>query len=87
MADTAIRILDVMGAFGFEYIEGNDIKDNWLTFDPKAMTKEDMLFAMVGAVCSGGMFTHAKNYFSNLLYLVSCYCRHWDYDLWGALTE
>lgn len=87
MADTAIRVLDVMGAFNFEYRDGTDLSDQWMSYDPAALTKEDMLFALVGIVCAGQHYRRVSNFLSNILFLVEQYCKQWGYDLWGAVRE
>ena len=89
MADTAIRVLDVMGAFNYQYVEGTDMTDNWSSFDPDPAcdTKEDRLFAIVGLIAMADRYRRTSTWMSNILYLVSEYCRRYGYDLWGAVRE
>ena len=89
MADTAIRVLDVMGAFNYQYVEGTDMTDNWSSFDPDPAcdTKEDRLFAIVGLITMADRYRRTSTWMSNILYLVSEYCRRYGYDLWGAVRE
>ena len=89
MADTAIRVLDVMGAFNYQYVEGTDMTDNWSSFDPDPAcdSKEDRLFAIVGLIAMADRYRRTSTWMSNILYLVSEYCRRYGYDLWGAIRE
>ena len=89
MADTAIRVLDVMGAFNWQYTDGTDMSDNWWSFDPHPGldTKEDRLFALVGLVTREDMYNKARTWMSNILYLIMEYCKRYDYDLWSAVRE
>ena len=51
MADTAIRVLDAMGAFKFVYTV-DPPADNWFSFGFEDDSKAGNLFAMVGVVIS-----------------------------------
>lgn len=86
MADTAIRVLDAMGAFKFVYTVDHSA-DNWFSFEFKDDSKAGNLFAMVGVVTRGGTFHKASTFMSNILWLVIQYCEKYGYDLWGAVRE
>lgn len=89
MADTAIRVMDVMGAFGYSYVEDHP-EDIWATFHPDDIidkNKASMLFSIIGVTTYGATYKTSQTFFSNMLYLVITYCRVFGYDLWGAVIE
>ena len=88
MADTAIRVLDVMGAFNMPYVE-NSLEDSWVTNDKTTsnLVKADYLLNIVLVTTNGHFYLLPSTLFSNILYLVQEYCKIYNYDLWGAVRE
>ena len=88
MADTAIRVLDVMGAFNMPYVE-NSLEDSCVSIDKNDpnLVKADYLLNIVWVTTNGHSYLRPSTLFSNILYLVHEYCKIYNYDLWDAVRE
>ena len=76
MADTAIRVLDVLGARGYHYKTKNTQEDAWCDFNFAATLKEDYLSTICSVLYHPEKFDYADYYFSNILFLVIEYCKY-----------
>lgn len=82
MADTAIRVLDVMGAFNYAYTTNVPLGVQW------SDNKGEGLYGLIGILTCGPMLGLRSNeIFSALLQGVMEYCERYGYDLWGAVRE
>lgn len=92
MADTVIRVLDTMAAFGFVYRnpkeDGMTVASSKLEGVNPEEDKIDILYALVSMLPVGMYFGHKPSaVFSSIIDGCEEYCKLFGYDLWAAVDE